>query len=160
MGQGRFDEAIALCEQRLGSLASQPATWAMLAGTLVAARRPEAALRAWEAALDLAPADPALLCGKAGVRLQALSRSEEEREPYRRPSRRSGGAEALFGVARLAIETRRRMGRGQAMAARLSRRPGAGSAGRPLARRAHRAWPGRLQSGGGARGAAGGSRGA
>ena len=119
LGQGRFDEAIALCQQRLRLSPRQPATWAMLAGTLVAARRPEAALRAWEAALDLAPADPALLCGKAGV-LQALSRSEEARALYRKalaadPAR----AEALFGVARLAIETGD-WDEAEAMAARLS----------------------------------------
>jgi len=103
--QGRFDEAIALCQQRLRASPREPAAWAALAGTLVAARRPEAALRAWDAALDLAPTEPAILVGKASV-LQALSRDEDARDQYRRalaadPAR----VEALFGLARLAIES-------------------------------------------------------
>ena len=102
--QGRFDDAIALCQRRTRLWPSDPAAWAALAAGLFAARRPEAALEAWSAALALAPTEPAILCGKAGV-LQSLSRTEAARTLYRQaldadPAR----TEALFGLALLAVE--------------------------------------------------------
>jgi len=102
--QGRFDEAIALCQQRLRLSPREPRAWVALAGALIAARRPEAALRAWDSALALAPAEPVILVGKAST-LQFLNRSGEADSLYREalaadPTR----TEALFGLARLAIE--------------------------------------------------------
>jgi Flp pilus assembly protein TadD len=102
--QGRFDDAIALCQRRTRLWPDDPAAWAALAAGLFAARRPEAALEAWGAALALAPTEPAILSGKAGV-LQSLSRTEAARTLYRQaldadPAR----TEALFGLALLAVE--------------------------------------------------------
>jgi tetratricopeptide (TPR) repeat protein len=102
--QGRFDDAIALCQRRTRLWPDDPAAWAALAAGRFAARRPEAALEAWGAALALAPTEPAILSGKAGV-LQSLSRTEAARTLYRQaldadPAR----TEALFGLALLAVE--------------------------------------------------------
>jgi cytochrome c-type biogenesis protein CcmH/NrfG len=102
--QGRFDEAIALCQQRVRTAPRDPGAWVALAGTLTRARRPEAAMRAWDGALALAPTEPVILVGKAGA-LQLLNRSDEAEDLYRQalaadPAR----TEALFGLARLAIE--------------------------------------------------------
>jgi tetratricopeptide (TPR) repeat protein len=102
--QGRFDEAISLCQQRVRASPREPAAWAALAGALTMARRPEAALRAWDSALALAAAEPVILAGKAAV-LQSLNRSGEAEGLYRQ-ALAAGPActEALFGLARLAIE--------------------------------------------------------
>jgi len=103
--EGRFDEAIALHQRRVPLMGEDPSGWAALASCLYAARRPEAALQAWDEALLLAPGDPRLLSGKAGV-AHNLGALGEAQALYRQAL---AGApellEARFGLAQLALET-------------------------------------------------------
>jgi tetratricopeptide (TPR) repeat protein len=103
-GAGRFAEAYQLLSRRAMASPRDPGAWADIARCLMAARKPEDALKAWEAALTLAPESPALLCGKAGV-LQGLGRPNEARALLARAlDLEPANLEARFGLARLAIE--------------------------------------------------------
>ena len=79
---GQFDEAIVLWRRRAQLMAAEAQGWVPLAVCLFAARRPELALEAWDRALALAPADPAILAGKAGT-LRGLGQSQAARALYR-----------------------------------------------------------------------------
>ena len=101
---GSFEAAIELRRRRARLTPRDPAALAALAASLFAARRPEAALSAYDAALTVAPTDAAALCGKARV-LASLSRVDEAGALFRAVL--EGDAErfeALFGLALLAIE--------------------------------------------------------
>jgi len=74
--EGRFEEAIALFQRAVDLAPRDPNGWAALSACLFAARRAEAALDASQAALTIAPNEPALLCGKAQI-LRSLSRIDE-----------------------------------------------------------------------------------
>lgn len=101
---GRFDEALALWNQRARLMAGEAQGWVPLAVCLYAARRPELALKAWDQALTLAPADPAILAGKAGT-LRGLGQSEAARALYRQALAAAPAQfEAGFGLAQLALE--------------------------------------------------------
>jgi hypothetical protein len=102
--QGRFEEAIALCQQRVRASPRDPGAWMSLAGVLTAARRPQWSLGAWDRALALAPDQPVFLAGKAAA-LQLLNRSNEAEALYRQVlAINRAHTEALFGLARLAID--------------------------------------------------------
>jgi len=102
--EGRFEDAVALHQRRVPLMGADPAGWAGLAACLFAARRPEAALDAWNEALALAPHDPRVLSGKAGV-VHSLGNPGVARSLYRQAL---GAApellEARFGLAQLALE--------------------------------------------------------
>jgi thioredoxin-like negative regulator of GroEL len=101
---GRFDEAIALQTARVARAPGDPGAWAVLAGSLFAARRPEASLDAWTRALALSPRDAALLCGKANV-LRSLSRVEAAAVLLRQALAADPGSfDARFGLALMAVE--------------------------------------------------------
>ena len=101
---GLFDEAILLWEHRARMMAGEAQGWVPLAVCLFAARRPEAALEAWDKALALAPTDPAILAGKAGT-LRGLNQSEAARALYRQAlSAAPGQFEPAFGLVQLALE--------------------------------------------------------
>src|SRR5258705_438799 len=68
---GRFEAAIAVGERAVEQSPGDAEAWAALAAGLFAARRPEAALDAWDRVLALAPGGPDGLCGKGTV-LQSL----------------------------------------------------------------------------------------
>jgi tetratricopeptide (TPR) repeat protein len=79
---GGFDEAIAL-QQRAVRLAPRDAqVRAGLAERLSAARRPEAALQAWDEALELAPGAASVMSGKARL-LHDLGRVDEASSLFR-----------------------------------------------------------------------------
>ena len=102
--QGRFDEAIALCQQGVRTAPRDPGAWMSLAGVLTAAQRPQWSLGAWDRALALAPDQPVFLAGKAGA-LQLLNRAAEAEALYRRAlAITRTHTESLFGLARLAID--------------------------------------------------------
>jgi tetratricopeptide (TPR) repeat protein len=103
--EGRMDEAVALHRMRIPLMGADPSGWAALASCLFAARRPEAALEAWDEALALAPDEPRLLSGKAAV-VHGLGGLDEARALYRRAlSAAPALVEAQFGLAQLALET-------------------------------------------------------
>ena len=101
---GRFEEAIALF-QRITQLAPrEPAGWAALSDCQFAARRPEAALEANQAALNLAPDEPSLLCARAQI-LRSLSRIGEASALFQRALAANPDLfEAQMGLAMLAVE--------------------------------------------------------
>ena len=101
---GLFDEAILLWEHRARMMAGEAQGWVPLAACLFAARRPERALEAWDKALALAPADPAILAGKAGT-LRGLNQGEAARALYRQALAAAPGQfEPGFGLVQLALE--------------------------------------------------------
>lgn len=65
--QGRFDVAAAEYRHAMTLAPARYEAWAGLAECEFAARRPEAALAAWDEALRRAPDTPLVLCGKARV---------------------------------------------------------------------------------------------
>ena len=102
--EGRFEEAFGLLRRRALLAPRDPGGWTDIAHLFSAARKPEEALTAWDAALALAPEAPALLCGKAGV-LQGLGRTGEAKALLERAlALAPGRLEAGFGLARLAVE--------------------------------------------------------
>ena len=101
---GRFEDAYQLLRRRALLTPKAPDAWADIARCLDAARMPDDALKAWDAALVLAPADPGLLVGKAGV-LQGLGRAGEARVLLARALQAApDDAGVRMGLARLAIE--------------------------------------------------------
>ena len=64
---GRFDPALALYRQAITLDSARFEAWAGIGATESAARRPEAALAAWEAAIARAPRHAPSLCAKAAV---------------------------------------------------------------------------------------------
>jgi tetratricopeptide (TPR) repeat protein len=104
---GAFDEAIALHRRAVKLAPGAARVKAGLADCLFDARRPEAALAAWDEALALTPDDPEILSGKARV-LHGLGRVDEAGDLFRRA--RQGDKrcfKALFGLALLALEAGR-----------------------------------------------------
>ncbi|HEY2753106.1 tetratricopeptide repeat-containing sulfotransferase family protein [Phenylobacterium sp.] len=101
---GRFADAIAQAQRRLGQAPRDVQAWSALATSLFAARRPEEAIVAWDRALALAPDAPEPLCGKARS-LQDLGRVEDATALYHRAlTREPGRFDAAFGLALLAAE--------------------------------------------------------
>ena len=101
---GRWDEATRLYQRAVTADPFDPVGWVALADCLLLGRRPEAALRACDDGLTRLPASPSLYCAKARV-LQSLSRVGEARVALQQAlAIDPGGAEARFGLARLAAE--------------------------------------------------------
>ena len=101
---GRFAEALELLRIGVRQAPGDAGAWSALAQGLRAARRIEAALAAADRALDLAPADPGLICAKAAL-LQELSRTEEAAVLFTQAlSIDPNGIEARLGLALQAIE--------------------------------------------------------
>ena len=101
---GRFEEAIAMLGRATELAPRDPSGWAALADCLFAARRPEASLDANQAALNLAPSEPGLLCTRAQV-LRSLSRIGAASELFRRALAANPDLfEARIGLAMLAVE--------------------------------------------------------
>ena len=97
---GRFEEAYGLLRRRAMLAPKDPEAWADIARCLAAAGMPEDALKAWDAALAVAPGGAALLRGKASL-LQELGRTWEARELL---ARAPDSVEAMFDRARMALE--------------------------------------------------------
>jgi tetratricopeptide (TPR) repeat protein len=102
--EGRLDEARALFQRAVVAAPLEPDGWVELAGCLLLARRPEAALEVCDAGLARLPGAAALICAKARV-LQSLSRVAEAAEAYRAAlAADPASAEARFGLALQAAE--------------------------------------------------------
>jgi tetratricopeptide (TPR) repeat protein len=101
---GRLDEASALFQRAVALAPTDPAAWAALAGSLFAARRPEAALQVCEAGLRRLQAAPALICAKARV-LRSQGQVEAAGALFRQAlAADDASAEARYGLALLAVE--------------------------------------------------------
>ena len=102
--EGRLDEAARLFQQAVTLAPDDPIGWALLAGCVLTARRPDAALQVCDAGLKRLPANPSLLSAKARV-LTSLSRVAEAADLYRQAlAGDAGSAEARLGLALLAVE--------------------------------------------------------
>jgi tetratricopeptide (TPR) repeat protein len=102
--EGRLDEACALFERAVALAPSDPSGWAALAGCLLLARRPQAAMEACEAGLRRLPRAAALHVARGRI-LQSLSRVAEAAAAYRQAlALDAGAAEARLGLALQAIE--------------------------------------------------------
>jgi tetratricopeptide (TPR) repeat protein len=102
--EGRLDEACALFERAVALAPSDPNGWAALAGCLLLARRPQAAMEACEAGLRGLPRASVLHVARARI-LQSLSRVPEAAGAYHRAlALDAGSAEARLGLALQAIE--------------------------------------------------------
>jgi tetratricopeptide (TPR) repeat protein len=102
---GRLVEAQALYQRAVEAAPADPAGWTALAGLLLLARRPDAALAACDAGLGRAASPAAgLLAAKAQV-LQSLSRVIEAGDLYRQALAADPAcAEARLGLALQAVE--------------------------------------------------------
>jgi tetratricopeptide (TPR) repeat protein len=101
---GRFAEAYDLLHRRLELAPRDAFAWGDMASLLLAARKGENALLAWDEALKLEPDHPELLAGKAGA-LQSLGRTAEARALYVRAlERQADSFGAAFGLALLAVK--------------------------------------------------------
>jgi tetratricopeptide (TPR) repeat protein len=104
LNDGGFDGAIELLRRWVGLDPHAVEAWVALAVGLTTASRPEAALIACDAALRLQPNHPAALCAKARL-LQSRGQPSRAGALFRRAlAVESGRAEALLGLAGLAID--------------------------------------------------------
>ena len=104
MASGRFEQAYALLRRRTELTPGDAFAWADLGGCLLAARKPDHALMAWDEALKLEPDNADLLSGKAGV-LQSLGRTGQARALHARAlALQPESFGAAFGLALLAVE--------------------------------------------------------
>jgi tetratricopeptide (TPR) repeat protein len=105
MAEGRFAEAIEALQAQVRARPRDPGPLAELGDCLWAARRPEAALKAFRAALALAPGNSDLRCAVARV-LHSLGRTDEAARVYELVlARDSASFPAGFGLALLSCET-------------------------------------------------------
>ncbi len=102
--EGRLAEACALYERAVALAPGDPNGWAALAGCLLLARRPQAAIETCEAGLRRLPR-AAVLHAARGRILQSLSRVAEATAAFRQAlALDEGAAEARLGLALQAIE--------------------------------------------------------
>ena len=97
---GRFETAYGLLRRRAMLVPKDPEAWADIARCLAAAGMLPDALKAWDAALAVAPGGSPLLLGKAEV-LERLGRSGEARGLV---AAAPGSFDSMFRLARLALE--------------------------------------------------------
>ncbi len=104
---GQFDEAIVLLRRWVGLESHNVEAWLALSECLAAARRSEAAMMAYDAALRLDSTHPEALCGKARL-LQASGDVARAGALFRRAlALYPDWQDALVGLAILALESER-----------------------------------------------------
>jgi hypothetical protein len=102
--EGRLAEACALFERAVALAPDDPSGWAALAGCLLVARRPEAAIEACDAGLRRLPQSAGLHAIRGRV-LQSLSRVGEATAAFRQAMALDDASlEARFGLTLQAIE--------------------------------------------------------